>query len=144
MMRYATRLLATLTATMLGTTAGPALAESVPVRIDRDVCANVVAHVPDADVTYKPGVDVSGKPVAPADLPGSAQIEVPDNFVITLELNLARSGFRVPGPRGLEPKVQLGVITVEGDRVFYNGQPLDASEQTRLAAACRDFLKRRR
>ena len=110
---------------LLGAVAAPASAESVPVRVDRDACANVVAHVPDADVAYQPGVDVNGKPVAPADLPGSVQLELPDSFVITLELNLANSVFPVPGPKGLEPKVQLGLITVVGDRVYYNGQPLD-------------------
>ena len=139
-----TRLLVVLAATLLGAAAAPARAESEPVRVDRDACANVVAHVPDADVAYKPGVDVNGKPVAPADLPGSVQLDLPDSFVITLELNLAKSVIPVPGPKGLEPKVQLGLITVVGDRVYYNGQPLDDPEQVRLAAACREFMKRPR
>jgi len=137
-------MLATLAAMLLGAVVAPARAESVPVTVNRDVCANVVAHVPDADVAYKPGVDVNGKPVAPADLPGSVQLDLPDSFVITLEVNLAKSAFPVPGPKGLEPKVQLGLITVVGDRVYYNGQPLDDPEQARLAAACREFMKRRR
>jgi hypothetical protein len=144
MTRYAAWLLVPLTATILDSATPPAFAEAVPVRVGPDACANVVAHVPDADVAYKPGVDVNGKPVAPADLPGSNQLVLPDSFVITLELNLARSVYPVPGPKGLEPKVQLGVITVEGNRVYYNGQPLDDPEQTRLAAACRDFMKRQR
>lgn len=134
------RLLAAASAVALGTVAAPALAESVPVRVDRDACSKVVTHVPDADVAYQPGVDVHGRPVAPADLPGSPQI---DSFVITLELNVRRFGIPVPGPRGLDPEVQLGVITVQGNRVYYNGQPLDDPDQQRLAAACRDFLKRR-
>jgi hypothetical protein len=129
---------------LLGAVAAPASAESVPVEVDRDACANVVAHVPDADVAYQPGVDVDGKPVVSADLPGSVQLALPETFVITLELNLAKSVYPVPGPKGLEPKVQLGLITVVGDRVYYNGQPLDDSEQTRLAAACRAFMKRQR
>ena len=124
----------------LGVAAAPAVAESVPVRVDRDACAKVVAHVPDADVAYKPGVDVNGRSVAPADLSGSPQI---DSFVVTLELDLRRFGIRVPGARGLDPELQLGLITVEGNRVYYNGQPLDDPEQLRLAAACREFLKRR-
>jgi hypothetical protein len=135
---------ATLVAALLGAVAAPAFAEAVPVRVDRDACAQVVEHVPDADVAYKPGVDVDGKPVAPADMPGSTQLELPDSFVITLELDLRHSAFPVPGPRGLDPKVQLGVITVVGNRVYYNGQPLDDPEKTRLAAACREFMHRPR
>ena len=129
---------------MLGAVAAPARAESVPVRIDRDACANVVEAVPDPDVAYQPGVDVDGNKVAPADLPGSPQLALPESFVITLELNLRHSVHRVPGPRGLEPKLQLGLITVEGNRVYYNGQPLDDPEQARLVAACREFMKRQR
>ncbi|HVO16635.1 MAG TPA: hypothetical protein VMV26_15565 [Alphaproteobacteria bacterium] len=138
-----TRLLATLSALALGTVAAPALAESVPVRVDRDACSNVVAHVPDTDVAYQPGVDVHGRSVAPADLPGSNSLELPDSFVITLELDLRRSDIPVPGPKSLDPKLQLGLITVVGNRVYYNGQPLDDPDQLRLAAACREFLKRR-
>ena len=100
--------------------------------------------MPDPDVAYQPGVDVDGNKVAPADLPGSPQLALPESFVITLELNLRHSVHRVPGPRGLEPKLQLGLITVEGNRVYYNGQPLDDPEQARLVAACREFMKRQR
>jgi hypothetical protein len=137
------RLLAAAIVVALGGVAAPALAESVPVRVDRDACSNVVAHVPDTDVAYQPGVDIYGRSVAPADLPGSVSVDLPDSFVITLELDLRASDFPVPGPKGLDPKLELGLITVVGNRVFYNGQPLDDPDQLRLAAACREFLKRR-
>jgi hypothetical protein len=136
------RLLALMGALASGAAALPAAAESVPVRVGRDACEKVVAHVPDADVAYRPGVDVNGRPVAPADLPGGNSVEAPDGFVITLQLDLRRSGFHVPRPRGLDPEVQLGLITVQGNRVYYNGQPLDDPNQQQLAAACREFLKR--
>ncbi len=38
----------------------------------REVCRQLVRHVPAADVAYKPGVDAKGKPIAPADLAQSA------------------------------------------------------------------------
>src|ERR1051326_6813410 len=37
-------------------------------RMDRSVCQYVIKHIPDADVTYRPGEDVEGRKVAPADL----------------------------------------------------------------------------
>ena len=47
----------------------PALADD-RVAVSRADCQRLVAHVPAADVAYKPGVDVHGKAVASADLPG--------------------------------------------------------------------------
>ncbi|MGE5503210.1 MAG: hypothetical protein ACM31L_02195 [Actinomycetota bacterium] len=52
-------------------TAAPAWAEDVAVQVTKQDCARLVHYTPSADVAYKPGVDVHGKPVAPADLPGS-------------------------------------------------------------------------
>ncbi|MBF0267636.1 MAG: hypothetical protein HQL44_03480 [Alphaproteobacteria bacterium] len=42
------------------------------VRISRQDCSRLIHHAPSADVAYKPGVDVKGRAVAPADLDGGA------------------------------------------------------------------------
>ena len=39
-------------------------------------------HEPAPDVAYQPGVDVHGRAVAPADLNGGSQIELPDVIYI--------------------------------------------------------------
>jgi hypothetical protein len=53
----------------------------------REVCRKLVRYVPPADLAYKPGIDVKGRPVKPADLPESADYAkiVPE----TVEFNAA-------------------------------------------------------
>src|SRR3546814_15670542 len=53
-------------------------AGSLTTSITEDDCARLVPHVPAPDVEYRPGVDAAGRPVAPADLPGSTRIAFPD------------------------------------------------------------------
>ena len=126
-------------AVFLGT---PALAidevETVPVRIDRDACARVIAHVASADVTYQPGVDAYGRAVAPADLPGQPQLVLPETITIDLALDLAdQFGLDPIADVPLDPDARIGVIEVTGSRVTFNGQPLTSDDQAALAAACR-------
>jgi hypothetical protein len=105
--------------------------------VSSKACAEVVAHVPDAGVAYTPGVDVHGKAVAPADLPDSASPTAGDNFPIFLTLDLRRK-FHVPDSAKLfKPEAVVGLIAIQGNQVFFNGQPIAPGEAELLAAACR-------
>ena len=106
-------------------------------RISAEDCARAVAHVPDADVAYRPGIDVQGRPVAPADL-GPPQLEAPPMVSFMISVDLARR-FGLPQgvPGGLAAELPLGIITVEGNRVLFNGQPLNREDSAALQAACR-------
>ncbi len=105
--------------------------------VSSKACAEVVAHVPDAGVTYTRGVDVNGKPVAPADLPDNASPITADNFPIFLTLDLKKK-FQVPDAAKLfKFEAVVGLITIQGSRVFFNGQPIAPGEASLLAAACR-------
>ncbi|MCK9994338.1 MAG: hypothetical protein Dbin4_02858 [Alphaproteobacteria bacterium] len=93
-------------------------------------CRVIERHIPDADVAYRPGQDVvAGKPVAPADLEGSASpVTVPQNFEIEVDADLGAS---VAGPRSnplYNPNAKIGRVQVgemEGDTsIQFNGQPL--------------------
>jgi hypothetical protein len=103
-------------------------------------CRALVKHVPDADVTYRGGVDVHGKPVAPADLPDSNnfQLQQPITIPLTadllkiLDLPAASFPFNAMGRND----IYLGTLTVDGDRVLYNGQPLTGEQQDNLAVLC--------
>ena len=133
------RCLSAAIAVLLGS---PALAidevETVPVRVDRDACAQVVAHVASADATYQPGVDALGRAVAPADLPGRQQLVLPETITIDLALDLAgQFGLDPIADVPLDPDARIGVIEVTGGRVTFNGQPLTSDDQAALAAACR-------
>lgn len=114
-------------------------AETTPV--DPNLCQALIKHPPSADVTYQPGVDVNGKPVAPADLPGQPQMELPAKLQIPLTVQLAKllnlNPAQPPVDKlGAGTEVWLGTLTVEGDKVSYNGQPLTDAQQDNLAVLC--------
>lgn len=109
------------------------------IRIAPKDCQRLVQHRPSADVAYRPGVDVRGNPVAPAELPGQARITAPNEITIGLTVDLLRQ-YGVPASSPLAPRGEASVGTVTYDiaagRMTFNGQPLSDPEQDALAAAC--------
>lgn len=90
----------------------------------------------DGDAEYKPGVDVTGKPVVEADLGGNA-IAVPDpvRFHLSVDmaeyLGLAGSG---PNPAGY---VDFGEVEIDRDgSVFLDGKPMESQQEAALRALC--------
>ncbi|TAK98866.1 MAG: hypothetical protein EPO08_17965 [Rhodospirillaceae bacterium] len=130
-----------------------ARAESVTVSADD--CRQLAAHVPDDDVNYKPGVDVNGNQVTPADLGGGYPKIVPDEITIPIGVDLAdrlgrarakQQGITNPttSDRPLLPyqgQANVGTVTVNGNTVLWNGQPLAPQDEAALAAACRERLE---
>src|SRR5262245_8733285 len=115
--------------------AAPAGAE---VAISRRDCQWLVRHEPAPDVTYQPGVDVHGRPVAPADLAGGSPIELPDVIYIPIEV-LLQDKYGIPANSVLYDATALvGVVSVKGDQVYFEDKPLSDPEITALEAACRD------
>ena len=115
--------------------AGPAGAQAVTIT-DAD-CAKIVNYEAPPDVAYKPGVDVNGQPVAPADLNPQPQI---GSQPITIDITADLHKYGVPASSPLLlPGAHLGQVTVDdnGQRVLFNGQPLGDSEEKALADACR-------
>ena len=79
--------------------AWPAVAQQVlsplstKVVISGQDCQRLVRHVPAPDVAYKPGIDVHGKAVAPADLPGGgAGFKLPDHIEFNYTINPVNYG----------------------------------------------------
>ena len=135
--------------------ATPSAAESkkakVKAKISRVDCAQlIVRHKPGPDVRYRPGLDVYGRKVAPAGVPGQAGIRSPgvhvlepETYTIELELDL-RQFLGIGTIPGLNPNLRPGRITVTGDRVYFNGRPLDDPRQYQVVEACRERLRRPR
>jgi hypothetical protein len=69
--------------------AAEAGAEEATVQVTKQDCARLVHHQPSADVAYQPGVDVHGRPVAAADLPGSGNTLklLPDVLEFNIPIN---------------------------------------------------------
>lgn len=103
-------------------------------RISREDCRRLVRHEPAPDVAYQPGVDVRGRPVAPADLSEAPQVRLPDEIVIPLAVDVMkgrRSGSAVDAYAG------VGTLTVRNGRAYFNDEPLHGWEQEILLEACR-------
>ena len=123
---------------------GHASAQSAPkktastVTLSKKDCQSVVQHTPAADVEYKPGTDVSGRKVAPADAPGSASpIKIPDEVNIDIGFNL-KEKYGLGSTGAFTGESVIGKATVKGGRVYYDGKPLDNADQQSIAAACRN------
>ena len=104
-------------------------------------CNALIKHTPDADVAYQPGVDVHGNAVTPADLPNQPQMKLPDKINIPLTLNLAKTlNLNISAypynQLGQGTEAQLGMLTVEGDKVLFNDQPISDEQQDKLAVLC--------
>ena len=121
----------------------PLLAQDRPsVKVTDADCRKLVEHQASADVAYKPGVDVRGRPVAPADLPGSiSPIKVPDEIQIPISIDL--SNRLAPSLQGTlyRPETRIGTVTVRGNQVLFNNEPLSPQDQTAFAQACAERQK---
>ena len=106
-------------------------------RITEADCSRLVTHVAAADVNYRPGVDVNGNAVAPADLNAQPQIAVPDVISIPVTVDLA-TNLGIDTPFLARPTVGEVQITRDG-RVSFNGQPIGGPAQQELAKRCQQL-----
>jgi hypothetical protein len=121
--------------------AGPALPESQPaaVVISRDDCRRLVRYHPEADVAYKPGVDVHGKAVVPADLPRDEDPGVPQKISIDLKALLGQvPSNNAPALLG-QSYVNTGQVSIDlnDGSVTLNGKKVGADADSAIADACR-------
>ena len=128
-------------AVCLGILANAAVAERV--RVSRADCQKLVRYVPDPGGAYQPGVDVHGRPVAPADLPGSQMQAV---LPKTVEFDVSFYPLaRARGGRFDQSEMYVGTVhyNLENGELLFNGVPLTDPEKDELAARCRDALRQR-
>ena len=116
-------------------------------------CQQLVRHVPSADVEYKPGVDVHGNAVAPADVGGGYQLDLPQTIDIQIGVDLAdrlglqdakKQGSTTPTRRvmpfsGYAP---LGTLSIKGNDAYWNGNRIASQDEAVLAEACRQGLSK--
>jgi hypothetical protein len=106
----------------------PGAAVYGPPTVTPELCRRLAPRQPAVpSATYQPGVDVYGRPVAPADLPGAAATPS-----ITTEIDLGRVAGRAAA-RGIK-----GYVTVQPDgSVLLDGQPLSGGQEYGLLDICR-------
>jgi hypothetical protein len=108
--------------------------ESLRIVIKGDLCKRLTDHVPAADVRYKPGVDVKGRPVAAAEVGGGKPAFLPSTieFPVTVDV-FERVGQVVPP--GTDGKLTLGTVRLDGNKVMFNGINIGSSEDVYMACA---------
>ena len=137
-------------ASLLATVSVPlscAGAADVPVKggtvaVTKQQCQALATYRPAAGVNYQPGVDVHGKPVAPADLPGSAGAGT-YNLPKTVEFNLQVNPLSTVQPGAATGQfantaLPVGHVSVDTQTgaVSLNGQPIGDNQQRALADLC--------
>jgi len=111
--------------------------EDGTVRLTRADCRYVMRHHPAADVEYKPGVDVYGREVAPADVGGGIDYGA-ERFTLNLTFDVFEAYGITPPIAGGEGNVGIGTLRFDGNKVWFNGQRLNDSEADGLVVLCRD------
>ena len=111
------------------------------VTVSQADCLKLVKHMPSADAEYKPGVDVRGRAVAPADVEGGYSVVPPKNFTVDITVRLDKR-FNIPvTPDLYQPEANIGRVTIEGDKAYFNGQPLATESINELAEICSKLAK---
>jgi hypothetical protein len=108
------------------------------VTIDTANCQLLMRHAMAPDVTYRPGVDVHGRAVAPADLPSDSSLNLPRDIPINIEIPVSTLLGRNSPYLTRDAKIQVGQVLVQPDgRVLFNGQPVTDEGRNQLIGACR-------
>ena len=124
---------------------GPALQQDASGRVI--VTPEYCAQLPDAQtasgVAYQGGIDVNGRPVAPADLPGSSnRISLPVGTNILVD-PAKRPGAANAGGPGVRLESFVGTVTQDAQgRTLMNGRPLDGPEPGSIAAICAELARK--
>ena len=99
----------------------------------------LVAHHADDTVAYRPGVDVDGRPLAPADLPGHAPLTLsPEDVAVDPRIPLDAI---VTLPASLQPilddaEIDIGLVTLRDGIAYLGERRLADPAHAALAEAC--------
>jgi len=113
--------------------AGPALASGV--KVSERICNKIARHAPVDGGAYQAGVNVRGKKVVGADAGTASPVKIPKDISFDYGVDLDKKyGIGNTGTASATPTI--GKVTIRGNRVYWNGQPLDSSDQSAIAAEC--------
>jgi hypothetical protein len=113
------------------------------IAIARSDCELAVRYVAPEGVDYQPGVDVNGRPVAPADLDDGRRLQLPESIPVFITED-TRKRFHVSHHSPLfDTDAVVGIVELRlsDRRLTFNGVELSDPEANALAAMCRDATK---
>ncbi|NFV79934.1 hypothetical protein [Magnetospirillum aberrantis] len=106
-------------------------AQPLRIVITKTDCSRLIRHVPAPDVAYKPGVDVHGRAVAPADMPGSGADAIPGLLPDVLEFPITINPISY-GARNLAQREKAAAL--EGQSSTYTSKVAAQAQITSLTA----------
>jgi hypothetical protein len=111
--------------------------ENFQFEVSKSNCQRIVKYVAEQDVTFKPGVDVHGRTVAPADL-NESKLKLPETIYIDLSLPF-KDLLRDYNPKLKNSDVYVGQIeyNISSGAMLFNGQPLADLALNAIARECR-------
>ena len=111
-------------------------AEGMPVYVTRQDCVQLVAHHPEPGVAYKPGTDVHGRAVPPAEVAVTRPADLlPDRLAFDLKVNpLAYGSGKIANTA--VPVAHIDVDLPNGE-VRLNGHVLEDQQTDMVTEACR-------
>lgn len=115
-----------------------AFAEDIQIEVSKIDCQRIVKYIPEPDVAYKGGVDVHGRPVAPADINGGNQLQIPDRIFIDLSIPF-KDLLKNYNPKLKNAEVYVGTVEYDltSGSLLYNGQELADPVENAIANECR-------
>lgn len=110
--------------------------------VDAWTCRRMGAGVdldPMPGVEYEPGVTVDGEPVAPAEIGGGYDIDLPDEIVIPITVDLFGPWIDNTGAGHIDAETLVGTarVTLRDGTVYWNDRPMQPAAQRALREACR-------
>ena len=119
-------------------------AQETEIKISKRDCERVVAHRARDDVAFKPGVDVHGRKVKPADLDGRVPLKLPTELTIDIGIDLGkRLGIGAGGAK-FSSETNLGKVKYDigSGKMTFNGQPIGDMEEAAISAKCLEILNK--
>lgn len=115
-------------------------AETGMILVRESDCRALALHKPGPDVIYKPGVDVNGGEVAPADL--QPRLDLTERartfgFAVTVDLDDQLGTGGEGQSRPFDGEGYLGYVELRDGVPYWNGAPLDTDGIEAVSAACR-------
>ena len=136
--------------TLLPLLSAVALADEVGVGggkpvIGRQDCEALATYHTPPGVNYQPGVDVNGRPVAPADLPGTNSYQLPRRVQFDVVINpMTYAGGQGAGSAAagqyantMLPVAHVAIDLATGEATI-DGKPMDSDQEAYLRRICRE------
>ncbi len=112
-------------------------------KLDPQTCQAIMAHKPDASITYQEGVDVNGEAVVRADIQTyqtlASEIKIPLTINLLKALNVDPDSPALKNFSDLNFK--YGYLVIKGNKAHLNETPMTKGQLVSLSSLCQEAEK---